>query len=336
MIAQLDSEYVRTRPTKVVSRLVSYFAFEGRPLTTRGRWINPFVFGWLHLLTHLPRLRRVEKPIFIIGMGRSGSTVLGKILSVHPEIGFLNEPKAIWHVVHPEEDVIGSYSRDPARYRLGAGDATDEVVERAHRLFGAFLTFTASRRLLDKYPELVFRVPFVRAIFPDARFLLLARNGWQVCRSVSGWSERLGVCEGDDVMDWWGLNRRKWRLLVERVVPEDPAFREAFDDPDRIAELSTQAEMAAVEWIVTMREGLRWLQRLPEDCMLVRYEDLTGEGLGPTLDSILAFCGLESDPKIARYAREILYEPTRHQRVELDPALTPLLEETLERLGYPV
>ena len=34
MVAQLDSLYIKTRPTKVVSRLISYGLFEGRPLTT--------------------------------------------------------------------------------------------------------------------------------------------------------------------------------------------------------------------------------------------------------------------------------------------------------------
>ena len=41
---------------------------------------------------------------------------------------------------------------------------------RAAQMFGAYLTTTRSERLVDKYPELIFRVDFVRALFPDARF----------------------------------------------------------------------------------------------------------------------------------------------------------------------
>ena len=47
MIAQLNSHYIKTRPTKALTRLVSYAFFEGRPATTKGRWINPLVFSFL-------------------------------------------------------------------------------------------------------------------------------------------------------------------------------------------------------------------------------------------------------------------------------------------------
>ena len=49
MFAQLNSLYLKTRPYKVFSRLVSYGLFEGRPLTTRGRWINPLLFKLFNL-----------------------------------------------------------------------------------------------------------------------------------------------------------------------------------------------------------------------------------------------------------------------------------------------
>ncbi len=102
MPAQLDSLYIRTRPTKAVSRLISYALFEGRPLTTRGRWINPLVFALSGTLKTLPQIKKVKKPIFIIGMGRSGTTILGVVMSMHRDVGFLNEPKALWHSIYPQ------------------------------------------------------------------------------------------------------------------------------------------------------------------------------------------------------------------------------------------
>ena len=118
MIAQLTPLYIKTRPAKLFSRLVSYALFEGRPLTTKGRWINPLVFSLLAMEKKLPQMRKVVKPIFIIGSGRSGSTILGTLLSMHRDIGFLNEPKAIWHTLYPYEDVIGNYTGMKASYRL--------------------------------------------------------------------------------------------------------------------------------------------------------------------------------------------------------------------------
>ena len=101
MPAQIDRRYVRASPFKACGRLVSWSLFEGRPLTTRGRWINPLVFALYGIQRRLPQLHRVERPIFIVGTGRSGTTVLGTVLSLHRELGFLNEPKALWHAVLP-------------------------------------------------------------------------------------------------------------------------------------------------------------------------------------------------------------------------------------------
>ena len=214
MVAQVDNLYVRLRLWKLWSRLVSYALFEGRPLTTKGGWINPLVFAHFAIEKRLPQLRRVKRPVFILGTGRSGTTVLGIVLSMHREAGFLNEPKALWHAIHPKEDLIGSYSRGVAHYRLGEADANPDMKRSANRLFGAYLAATLSRRVVDKYPELIFRVPFVRALFPDAKFLFLVRNGWDTCHSIEGWSNRLGEQVADETHDWWGVDRRKWNMLV--------------------------------------------------------------------------------------------------------------------------
>ena len=53
MIPQIDRRYVKERPTKLFSRLVSYALFEGRPLTTKGRWINPLVSCLQHIALRL-------------------------------------------------------------------------------------------------------------------------------------------------------------------------------------------------------------------------------------------------------------------------------------------
>ncbi len=62
MVAQIDFDYIRQRPTKLISRLLSYALFEGRPLTTKGRWINPLVFSLLSVAKHFPCLRKVREP----------------------------------------------------------------------------------------------------------------------------------------------------------------------------------------------------------------------------------------------------------------------------------
>lgn len=139
MVAQVDNRSIRTRPRRLWLRLLGYALFEGRPLTTQGQWFNSVVFGLARLLGKLPTLRHVDTPVYILGAGRSGTTILGIVLSMHREVGFMNEPKAVSGRLHPGEDLICNYNRSPARYRLGTDEATAAIIRAAQRLFGGDL-----------------------------------------------------------------------------------------------------------------------------------------------------------------------------------------------------
>jgi Sulfotransferase family len=332
MIAQMDRVYIKTRPSKAVSRLISYALFEGRPLTTKGQWINPLVFSLFALEKRLPQLKPVKKPIFIVGTGRSGTTILGVVLSMHRDVGFLNEPKALWHTIYPDEDLAGNYTRKPARYRLGAEDVTDEARRSAHRLFGAYLAAVASKRVVDKYPELIFRTSFVQEIFPDARFIFIVRNGWDTCQSIETWSKRLGVQVKGEIHDWWGVNNRKWHLLVDQLVATDHQFTPLLQE---IMTFDSHRDMAALEWILTMREGLSLVQECPGIVKMVSYEELTSNPES-TLAQVLEFCDLPADEKLFSYARNILTSVVPRPACHLHPAIRPHFEETMKILGYPV
>jgi len=331
MIAQIDSFYIQMRPWKLWSRMLSYTLFEGRPLTTKGQWINPLIFALFNIEKRLPRLKRVTKPTFILGTGRSGTTILGIVLSMHREVGFLNEPKALWHSFHPEEDLIGSYARNDARYRLSDAEATPKRIEHAHRLFGAYLRVTFSQRVVDKYPELIFRVPFVKGLFPDAKFLFLVRNGWDTCHSIEGWSNRLGEQVADETHDWWGVDRRKWNMLVEQIVPEHPDLAV---NADAMRCWTKQTDMAAVEWIVTMREGLRLMREYPAEVMRVDYEDLC-RSPRQKIQEIAAFMEISPDDEpFLNYAEQTLKQTPDKQPFELNPLIAGAFVETMSQLGY--
>ncbi len=330
MVAQINAHYARTRPTKVFSRLMSYALFEGRPVTTRGRFFNPIVFASFSLQKRLPQLKKVEKPIFILGTGRSGTTILGVVLSIHREVGFLNEPKALWHSIYDREDVIGSYSSGPAKYRLGGGDVDDEVKGCAHKLFGAYLSTVFSRRLVDKYPELIFRVPFVRQIFPDAKFVFLIRNGWDTCTSIEQWSSNFGLQSNGEIHDWWGVNQRKWKLMVKELVEPDPYFADVLP---HLPDLNRQSDMAVLEWVVTMREGMRLMGDLPQDTCAVRYEDLAASPR-EELSRIAEFAELGLDETFLGYGESVLRPRPRRSEFEIHSAIRPLFDQAMSDLGY--
>ncbi len=328
MVGQIDFDYFRRSPGRSLRRLVSYGLFEGRPLTTRGRWINPLLFGSFELYRRLPQLREIRAPIFIVGMGRSGTTILGVVLSIHRDVGFLNEPKAIWHAICGTEDLVGSYTDGLAKYRLTAAEATAEMKCHAHRLFGAYLGLTRANRLCDKYPELVFRTGFVRALFPDARFIFLIRNGWDACMSIGCWSESKGRRGPLGVEDWWGRDRRKWQLLLGQVAAKDSDLAPHIE---ALARLTDQRAMAAVEWLLTMREGLRRMTEV--GLILVRYEDLAASP-EKTVGRLLRCLDLPADPACLSYARSALRPAESRGRFELPGYLAGPFARTMTDLGY--
>ena len=328
MVAQIDTLYAKTRPSRLWSRILSYAFFEGRPLTTRGQWINPLLFRLFALQKRLPVLREPKGPVFILGTGRSGTTILGLVLSMHRDVGFLNEPKAIWASLKSDEDLIGSYHRGAARYRLDSSDATPDLCHAAHKIYGAYLRISMTRRIVDKYPELIFRVPFVRQIFPDAKFLFLSRNGWDTCTSIEDWSARFGIKSDREAHDWWGVNRRKWNFLVEQIIVEHAdlaAHAEALRD------LEDHRAMAATEWIVTMREGMRILDEYPEGVFHVPYEALCAEP-SETCSRIAEFTGLAQDDVFLEYARSVLSAAPAKQSFDLPHFLEAPFHQTNEAL----
>ncbi len=332
MIAQLDADYIKTRPTKAASRLVAHLLLQGRPLTTSMRWLNPLLMAQYGLIKRLPMPRKVVSPVFVLGTGRSGTTILGKVLGMHRDMLFLNEPKAMWHSACVLDDVMGSYQLGEASYTLDSTQA-DEATSRAiRRIYSYALLVTGSGRVLDKYPEMIFRVPFVRAVFPDAKMLFLVRNGYDALRSIATWSKRAGRKSSGGIEDWWGLDKRKWNLLVRDVVAKDDDLA---DRAEAISGLTRHEDMAAVEWAVTMRTGLRLMEEQPGLLYTVHYEALCGEP-GPALCGVCDYCNLSDDPKFLAYAQRTLSPVPARPAAELDPLIRDVFEDTMRRLDYPV
>src|SRR5262245_51402655 len=144
----------------------------------------------------------VSKPTFVIGCGRSGTTILGTSLSKHRSVTYLNEPRDLWFSAIPEADIWTSR----AMGRRGKLSLTEADVDftKSKRLSRAFrLETVISRRpvLVEKLPVNSFRLGLIDRIFPDARFIHIFRNGLEVANSIEKESK-----EGK----WFGANAYKW------------------------------------------------------------------------------------------------------------------------------
>jgi hypothetical protein len=331
VIAQLDRAYVQASGLRTIPRLVSYALFEGRPATTRGQWVNPVVLEHLRMAARWSPERAVDRPVFLVGMGRSGTTLLGRLLSVHPQVGFLNEPKAVWQVISPVEDISGFYNRGPARVRLTAEYVDARTRSIAHALFGHYCFLTRSARVVDKYPELTYRRSFVRAIFPDAVVVAIVRHPSAVVRSVVRWSEANRV--GDQ--DWWGVGSRKWHVLWAEMVEGDPRRRALFAGLD--PEAASPRQRAITEWIVAMDElTAPSPDRRDHLDLVVRYEDLVASPVA-VIGGILDAAGLPPSDRVEDFARRAVRETASSPGGGGDDwgALQPEVDRLLSSLGYP-
>jgi len=330
MVGQINSNYIRTRWTKFFSRMLSYALFEGRPVTTAGQWINPIVFANMSFAKLVLIKKKVEQPTFILGTGRSGTTILGIVMSMHRDVAFLNEPKALWHSVFKNEDLIGSYTRENALYELHESDAQPEAIKKMHNIFGFYLSTVFSKRVWDKYPELVFRMDFVKKIFPDFKAIFLYRNGWDTAISSAGWSDIHGEQKGEETHNWWGVNNRKWNLLCDQIVSKDIDLAPHLQE---IKKFTSELDKSIVEWIVSMRFGIDACKKYPNHVLPVRYEDLAAHPQ-KTINEICTFCNLSDDAKLMEYAIETLKPVPSKKPVEINPLLKDAFMKIMKEMKY--
>src|SRR5690242_16726648 len=81
-------------------------------------------------------VRGVSGPVFILGCGRSGTTIFGTTLSKHKSITYLNEPRHLWFAAYPETDIWTAHAaKSHGKLAFTADDASQEKSDKLRRLF---------------------------------------------------------------------------------------------------------------------------------------------------------------------------------------------------------
>lgn len=330
MIAQLDRTYVQYGKGYALRRVLTYLLFEGRAHTTRGQWVNPFVRAFLELLAAIPGDIRADRPIYITGLGRSGTTILGKLLSLHEDVGFLNEPKLMWSIADKSTDICGDYYRSGGRIVLEATDCRPDTARIVNRILARYARMMGVKRALDKYPEFIFRIGYLREALPDARIIFIVRNGIDAVASVAQWSRSKGIQTRTGNEDWWGRDDIKWTYFCEQIIKQLPEYSDVakMDLPGL-----DHVNRAAIEWIATMRKGLQELQDRPGLIYRVNYEELVEQ---PTeqLKRLMQACDLPFSDNVLEYAKDVLNAPRAKEKPVLVPAVAALFDDTMNQLGY--
>jgi tetratricopeptide (TPR) repeat protein len=105
------------------------------------------------------------RPVFIVGMPRSGTTLTEQILASHPDAFGCGELR-FWHTA--------CVDYESSALRGAEGRGIPAVAEKYLRLLAAFSADAS--RVIDKMPANFMNLGLIRAAFPQARILHMQRN----------------------------------------------------------------------------------------------------------------------------------------------------------------
>lgn len=152
------------------------------------------------------------RPVFVLGMPRSGTSLVEQMISSHPDAYGYGELSEIAEITKRLPGALGSIQRWPEV----AGELTGEVAKaEANRYLQAMQAkhATTSARLIDKAPMNFFHIGLIAMLFPQARIIWCQRDPRDVCVSI--FAENFGVQQryATDLADIGRYYREYARLM---------------------------------------------------------------------------------------------------------------------------
>ncbi|MFC7394395.1 sulfotransferase family protein [Scopulibacillus cellulosilyticus] len=211
----------------------------------------------------------LKKPIFIVGCMRSGTTLLAKLLGEHPRIihcGF--ELKNIWSR-EGKVPMSSPKTHDKSCPSLDENDVRPGQLEQLTQAFHKRMNKVIKKKrknkngiFLNKNPHFCNKMPFLNALFPDARFIWIYRDLPNVVASMKKLfddnSHYWPVKENDDAA-------RCWIYHPEGDLPENIDESRFFPGGD--------AKYLAEYWYENNKAVSEFASKIGKDRLLIVKED---------------------------------------------------------------
>lgn len=241
----------------------------------------------------------VDRPIFIVGCGRSGTTLLYDMLALHPDLAWFSS--YVQRVPHRPElallsrlHAVGPLRRshlswiprpreghaiwDATRVAqpgdngpLVAADVTASDARAMRRTVSRVVRFHGRPRFMNKNTRNARRILFLDAVFPDAHFVHVVRDPRATVASL------LRVAFWPDLPIWWVDNRTPRELVDEGM---------------------SAVALAAEFWAREVAQVLDDLSNLDESrSTTVAYEDLVKNPIAE-VGRVLDRTDLSRDPHV--------------------------------------
>lgn len=125
---------------------------------------------------------RTKRPIFIVGMPRSGTSLVEQILASHPRVFGAGELDSIGSISRKLPRMLGSQNNFP----LCVNELTSEVLEQAATEYLSRLDEldpSCAERVTDKMPQNFLHLGLMAQMFPQATFIHIRRDPMDTCLS---------------------------------------------------------------------------------------------------------------------------------------------------------
>ena len=282
----------------------------------------------------------LKPPIILFGNFRSGTTLLHKLISSHPDVVPLYEPVGLWLYADPGRD----------HDEFDQKDATDKVKRYIRNEFLKYQQQHGKRMIAEKTPHNILRIPYVRAIFPEAHFLYIVRNPLSFVSSVElKWQQpatrkrlvkRLKTTPVSQLQHYvkrflnqqWN-NRILRRKYLSIWGPRYQGIQEDLKTEDLMTVIARQ-------WARASSKAERDLALFEDGQVLrLKYEDFVQDPVSE-MARICAHCSLQMTDDMAKTVKETVKTDRKLKWQRFEPQvlarIIPELYEEMERHGYEV
>lgn len=264
---------------------------------------------------------------FISGCGRSGTTLLGRMLGLHFNTYFYDEPRPHWVRISPKTDIWG-YTKhfNTVSFHIDKMLPSEKLI--FDIIFNPYITHGKNLHIIEKTPENIFRIAWLKQLAPRAKFIHIVRNGDNVIRSILKKAEETVPYGLSDMNNWYGKNELKIKLLLNTA-----SFLGI--EGSVLSNCKTHTDFAALEWIcshIAYEQALRIVGE--NDLLLVRYEDILIDPWGQSV-KIMDFINLAPDPALSKKIL-MLIRPAVNSHIThiINQPLKSIFDSKMAILGY--
>jgi tetratricopeptide (TPR) repeat protein len=204
------------------------------------------------------RGHRSRQPVFIVGMPRSGTTLMERIIASHPQgagAGELPTMPVLANSVFPVDDWR------KAAARIQSTLTAEKIETLAERYLGILRQGKEDAdRIVDKMPSNFLFVGFMKAIFPNATIIHAMRHPLDACLSCyfQAFGELRWANDMSQIAAFYTLYRRSmayWHKALSEGTILDVQYEQLVEDPETHAR--RMIESCGLDWDPSALEFFR-------------------------------------------------------------------------------